>query len=410
MSYRKEKRPQWPADPTLPIPTEMDHTQSHFDIAFSVPFVHRLRFTRDLWDREEQVLLDLLVAPPGRPVRAQFWLDEGLSECHPQLKQRIWRLARRDGALELAGPVQWIPAGEASKNDVHLLERILKVIHEHDLDRQSYIVAVGGGAVLDVVGFAAAIAHRGIRLVRVPTTTLSQADSGVGVKNGINLFQKKNWLGAFAVPWGVINDYAMLETLSDRDFRAGFSEAVKVALLKDAPFFEGLARRARCIAERDSEASAWAIRQSALWHLRHITAGGDTFEMTEARPLDFGHWSAHRLESLSEFTLRHGEAVAIGVAIDTIYSVLRHGLLMSEGRSVLQCLRDLGFSLQHPLLETAREDLFAGLEEFRQHLGGRLTVTMLEAVGKPINVHEIDRTIMNEAIDRVLEFALVSDD
>ena len=90
---------------------------------------------------------------------------------------------------------------------------------------------------LDAVGFAAAIAHRGIRLVRLPTTTLAQADSGVGVKNGVNLFGKKNWLGAFAVPWAVLNDTALLATLPDRDFVAGFSEAVKVALLKSPEVF-----------------------------------------------------------------------------------------------------------------------------------------------------------------------------
>ncbi len=382
----------------------MDPTQSRFDIPFAVPFVHRMRFTQNLWEREERVLLELLATPPDRKARVQFWLDEGLAAAHPELKQRIWKLARRHPSLELAGNVQLVPAGEASKNDVHLLERMLKVIHEHELDRQSYIVVAGGGAVLDVVGFAAAIAHRGIRLIRIPTTTLSQADSGVGVKSGINLFQKKNWLGAFAVPWGVINDYSLLESLDDSDFRSGFSEAVKVSLLKDPPFFHRLHADADRIARREPAACQRAIRESALWHLRHITAGGDPFEMQEARPLDYGHWSAHRLEALTRFELRHGEAVAIGVAIDTYYSVLRHDLPRAEANAVLHCLSALGFDLHHPLLHE-REALFAGLEEFRQHLGGRLTITMLTRIGQPIDVHEIDLEAMNEAIDRVLEFA-----
>lgn len=382
----------------------MDPTQSRFDIPFAVPFVHRMRFTQNLWEREERVLLELLATPPDRKARVQFWLDEGLAAAHPELKQRIWKLARRHRSLELAGSVQLVPAGEASKNDVHLLERMLKVIHEHGLDRQSYIVVAGGGAVLDVVGFAAAIAHRGIRLVRIPTTTLSQADSGVGVKSGINLFQKKNWLGAFAVPWGVINDYSLLESLDDPDFRSGFSEAVKVSLLKDPRFFRRLRADAGRIARREPAACRRVIRESALWHLRHITAGGDPFEMQQARPLDFGHWSAHRLEALTQFELRHGEAVAIGVAIDTYYSVLRHDLPLAEAEAVLHCLCELGFDLHHPLLQQ-RDALFAGLEEFRQHLGGRLTVTMLTRIGHPIDVHEIDLGAMNEAIDRVLEFA-----
>jgi 3-dehydroquinate synthase len=273
---------------------------------------------------------------------------------------------------------------------------MLKVLNEADMDRRSYVVVIGGGAVLDAVGFATAIAHRGLRLIRIPTTTLAQADSGIGVKNGVNLFLKKNWLGSFAVPWGVVNDRALLRTLSDRDFRCGFSEAVKVALLKDPVFFDRILRNARTIAERGE--AAWSvIEDSAHWHLRHITAGGDPFEMLEARPLDYGHWSAHKLEAMSEFELRHGEAVAIGVAIDTVYSSMVHGLPADDAEHVLLALERLGVLIPHPSLKRL-DELFAGLEEFRQHLGGRLTLTMLEGIGAPVNVHEVDRTRMAEAI------------
>lgn len=373
------------------------------DIPFAVPFVHRLRFTQDLWHRDDRVLLDVLEAPPGQKVRIQFWLDEGLAAAHPEFKQRIWSFITRHRHLELAGAVQVIPGGETVKNDIHLLEQMLKVIHAHELDRQSYICVIGGGAVLDAVGFAAAIAHRGIRLIRIPTTTLAQADSGVGVKNSMNLFEKKNWVGTFAVPWAVINDWALLESLGERDFRAGFSEAVKVALLKDPTFFQQLSASASAIQTRDPQASQSAIRRSALWHLRHITAGGDPFEMLEARPLDFGHWSAHRLEVMSGFEIRHGEAVAIGVAIDTLYSALRHGLPRDDAEQVLQCLSRLGFRLSTPLLRDT-DALFAGLEEFRQHLGGRLTVTMLTGIGRPIDVHEVDAELMGRAIEGVYDF------
>ena len=252
--------------------------------------------------------------------------------------------------------------------------------------------------------FATAIAHRGLRLVRLPTTTLAQADSGMGVKNGVNLFGKKNWLGSFAVPWGVVNDASLLTTVSDRDYRCGFSEAVKVSLLKDPAMFDTLCRTARQVAERNQQAAEPMIRGSALLHLAHITRGGDPFEMREARPLDYGHWSAHRLEAMTDFALRHGEAVAIGVAIDTVYSSLVHGLPEADARRVLVCLAELGFSLDHAALQDTRA-LLKGLEEFRQHLGGRLTVTMLRAVGDPIDVHEIDAEAMATAIRRVVRFA-----
>ncbi|MCG8585990.1 MAG: 3-dehydroquinate synthase [Pirellulales bacterium] len=375
------------------------------DIPFSVPAVHRLRFTDDVFGDDTDVLADLLEPSGDRPARVQFWVDEQVLASNPQLQQRIRQFtANHEGRFTRIGNVQIVPGGEAIKNDIHILERMLKVFNAADLDRRSYVVVIGGGAVLDAVGFAAAIAHRGIRLVRIPTTTLAQADSGVGVKNGVNLFGKKNWVGAFAVPWAVVNDAKLLETLSDRDFRCGFSEAVKVSMLKDRAMFDLLCANAKRIGERDMDAARPAIMDSAQLHIRHITAGGDPFEALEARPLDFGHWSAHKLEAVTEFSIRHGEAVAIGVAIDTMYSSLMHSLEQSEARRVLGCLMDLGFDLDHPAL-TNPEPLFAGLEEFRQHLGGRLTVTMVPEIGRAIDVHEIDETAMREAIGMTVDLA-----
>ncbi len=376
-----------------------------FDVSFAVPFVHRLRFTQDVLGADSDTLLELLEASEGKLPRVQFWIDECLAQSRPDLKQRITAFLRNNSdRLISTGNVQLVPGGEITKNDIHILERMLKVFNAADLDRRSYVVVIGGGAVLDAVGFAVAIAHRGLRLVRLPTTTLGQADSGIGVKNSVNLFNKKNWLGTFAVPWGVINDATLLESLSDRDFICGFSEAVKVSLLKDPDMFARLCDTATSIRRREPVAAHTMIRESARWHLQHITRGGDPFEMNEARPLDFGHWSAHKLETMTQFALRHGEAVAIGVAIDTVYSSLAHGLEPRDAQRVLNCLADLGFKLHDPALDDA-DVLFQGMEEFRQHLGGRLTLTMLHGVGKPIDVHEIDRPRMVEAIERVAAFA-----
>lgn len=374
------------------------------DVPFAVPFVHRVRFTRDVLGVDAEVLWEVLEPSEGRVPRVQFWVDDCLLAARPDLPGRLRAQARaQQGRFELVGKIQAVPGGEACKNDVHILERMLKVFHAADLDRRSYVVAIGGGAVLDAVGFAAAIAHRGIRLVRLPTTTLAQADSGIGVKNSVNLFGKKNWIGTFAVPWAVINDAALLQTLSDRDFRCGFAEAVKVALLKSPPFFDQLCRSAARIAARDPDAALPAIQASARLHLEHITRGGDPFEMLEARPLDFGHWSAHKLEALTQFRLRHGEAVALGVAIDSVYSALVHGMPAVDAEQVLAVLAELGFSLHEPALDDPKP-LFEGLEEFRQHLGGRLTLTMLAGVGQPIDVHEVDRSCMRQAIRQVQAF------
>ena len=213
------------------------------DVPFAVPFVQRLRFTRDVLGVDRHVLAELLEPSEGQVSRVQFWLDANVAAAHPGLPGKIHNFAAEFAdRLVLTGPPRIVAGGEAVKNDIHAIQPMLSEFHAAELDRRSYVVVIGGGAVLDAVGFAAAIAHRGLRLIRLPTTTLAQADSGVGVKNGVNLFHTKNWLGAFAVPWAVINDAHLLETLPDRDFLAGFSEAVKVASAEGPPAVRGTLR------------------------------------------------------------------------------------------------------------------------------------------------------------------------
>ena len=388
------------SSPPRPAPAEPAAAGPDYREAFAVPFRHRLLFTTDVFGADRAKLAGLLEPSGDLAPKVQFWVDGHVAAACPGLRGRI------EGFLDWCGPrvrragLFTCEGGEAVKNDFRHVETFLKAINDADLDRRSYVVVVGGGAVLDAVGFAAATAHRGVRLVRLPTTTLAQADSGVGVKNAVNFFGKKNWLGSFGVPWGVINDTGLLASLPDRDFVAGFSEAVKVTLLKSRAGFEQLHADAARIRRRDPAAALPAIRTSAALHLAHITKGGDPFEALEARPLDYGHWSAHRLEAVTNFQVRHGEAVSIGVAIDTVYSSLVHGLPAADAARVLHTLRTLGLPLYHPQIDDT-EALFTGLEEFRQHLGGRLTLTMLRGVGDPLEVHEVDRAAMLEAIARV---------
>jgi 3-dehydroquinate synthase len=379
-----------------------DHaSHNSFDVSFAAQFVHRVRFTKNVLGDDQGVLADLIEGSGEQKPRVQFWLDQHVADANPQFVERLRNFSDcfADQFLRI-GNVQIVPGGETIKNDIHVLERILKIFNVSDLDRRSYVVVIGGGAVLDAVGFAAAIAHRGIRLIRLPSTTLAQADSGMGVKNGVNLFGKKNWIGSFVVPWAVVNDETLLATLSDRDYICGFAEAVKVALLKDAKLFDLIEKEAIQIRQRQSSASHAILRSSAMLHLKHITAGGDPFEMLEARPLDFGHWSAHKMEAMCKFSIRHGEAVACGLAIDAIYSAIKHGLPASIAERVIHLLTNLGFRLDF-LAEIDRHTLLAGLEEFRQHLGGRLTVTMLRGIGDPIDVHHVDREAMMTAIEKV---------
>ena len=239
-------------------------------------------------------------------------------------------------------------------------------------------------------------------MVRMPSTTLSQADSGVGVKNGINAFGKKNFIGTFAPPFAVINDFELLASLSPRDKRAGYVEAVKVALIRDQEFFETIERDSVRLREFEPAAMQQLIFRCADLHVNHIATAGDPFEFGSARPLDFGHWSAHKLEQLSEYRLRHGEAVAIGIALDTIYSRKLGFLDAASSERVLKLLEALGFDLfANELLHADSNHslvVLGGLEEFREHLGGELTITLLKGIGRGFEVHEMSVPKAIEAI------------
>jgi len=388
--------------------------ENSYDIDFEVPFRHRVRFTENLAEQDTDVLLELLDSPSDIKPRVLIVVDDHLLEHSGRVPELISKLETNQdillldgGSTKHPGPAFALPGGETVKNSTEYVEQLLSLINERNLDRRSYVVVIGGGAVLDAASYAAAIAHRGIRVIRIPTTTLAQGDSGVGVKNAINFFKKKNWIGTFAVPWAVINDAALLTTLPSRDFRCGFSEAVKVSLLKSSKDFDELCENAKQIANREMDVAFAAIKKSCLWHLKHITRGGDPFEALEARPLDFGHWSAHKMEQMSGYRLRHGEAVGIGVAIDCIYSSRVFGFPEEDMRRVIQCLEDFKLPLWDSTLNDF-EALQSGLEEFRQHLGGRLTITMLEDVGDPIDVHEIDGDEMRASIEVLRDLTLGS--
>jgi 3-dehydroquinate synthase len=367
-------------------------------------------FTRDLFVRSNPLLCTLTPpSAPAKPARVLFVVDDGVAAAHAGLLDAIRDYAHAHATLlELAAPVLVVPGGEQVKNDPAVLQQVVHAIHDAALCRHSYVAAVGGGAVLDVVGYAAAIAHRGLRLIRVPTTVLAQDDSGVGVKNGVNLFGKKNYLGTFAPPFAVVNDFGFLTTLSDRDWRSGLSEAVKVALIKDPTLFEFLEQHADRLTDRNMASMELVIRRSASLHLSHIAQGGDPFELGSSRPLDFGHWAAHKLEGLTRHRLRHGEAVAIGIALDTTYSHLAGFLPEAEWRRIIDLLQALHLPLYVPQLSRRLEAdddpacVLAGLDEFREHLGGRLTIMLLRGIGTPFDAHEIQRDLVVRSIDTLM--------
>ena len=369
-----------------------------------VSYHHQVHFTHGVFRLDNPTLRDVLAnEKPERIRKAIVIIDEALSLSQPSLSCEIESYFEKHSAcLKLVCPPLIIEGGERAKNSYFHVSEIHSDVEKYHIDRHSYIIAVGGGALLDVVGLAAATAHRGVRHVRIPTTTLSQDDSGVGVKNGINAFGKKNFIGTFAPPFAVINDFQLLNSLPARDKRAGYIEAIKVALIRDKQFFETIEHDAAALAEFEPGAMQRLIYRSAELHLNHIATSGDPFEFGSARPLDFGHWAAHKLEQLSNYEVRHGEAVAVGIALDVLYSRSIGLLEASAAERILTLLEKLGFDIFVNELLNVDADrnllVLKGLEEFREHLGGELTVTLLKQIGEGIEVHTMNLPKVIEAI------------
>lgn len=376
--------------------------------SIQVGFQLRVFFTRKVFAPANSLLHEVLLGGGSERVHGvMIVLDESLAQARPELISDTEQYFAASQRLNLVCPPLIIEGGERTKNSYFHVSEIHSHIDRYHIDRHSYLLAVGGGALLDMVGLAASTAHRGVRHVRIPTTTLSQADSGVGVKNGINAFGKKNFIGTFTPPFAVVNDFDLLNSLSPRDKRAGYVEAVKVALIRNREFFEAIERDAAPLRDFEPEAMQRLIHRCAEMHLNHIATSGDPFEFGSARPLDFGHWSAHKLEQLSEYKIRHGEAVAIGIALDVLYSQKMGFLDAPSAERVLALLEKLDFELYANELLHADSDhsllILNGLEEFREHLGGELAITLLRGIGQGFEVHEMCLPRVVEAIYELQE-------
>src|SRR6476646_5828862 len=329
------------------LPQRGDDRSAVYLQSFAVRYEYPVCFTEHLFARDNLVFRDtLLRREPQRRHRFVAFIDANVAASFPSLAHDIAGYAGVHGdAMQLLTPAEVVPGGEQVKNDPALLTRLQQRLVDLGLDRHAFVVGIGGGAFLDLIGYVASSPHRGIRHIRVPTTVLAQNDSGVGVKNGVNAFGVKNLIGSFAPPFAVLNDIEFLTALEPRDKIAGMAEAVKVALIRDAVFFAWLEAHADELIAFLPQAMAYMSRRCAELHMRQIAHGGDPFESGSARPLDYGHWSAHKLEALTSHEVRHGEAVAIGLALDTRYSVQIGMLAAGSEDRVYKLLKRLGFYL-----------------------------------------------------------------
>lgn len=275
-----------------------------------------------------------------------------------------------------------LPPGEATKSWPHLT-RCVEWLLEERIERRDIVVALGGGVIGDLVGFAAAILRRGVRFVQIPTTLLAQVDSSVGGKTGINSTFGKNLIGAFHQPTLVLADVAVLDTLTPRDFLAGYGEVAKYGLLGDAQFFYWLEENAPDL-RRDI-----SLRQHAVAHSVAMKAGiveRDETEQGERALLNLGHTFGHALEAATGYSdrLLHGEGVAVGCALAFDLSA-RMGLCSQESPSrVVAHLRQMGMPAS--LADIAGElpddaALIALMGQDKKVIDGRLRFVLARAIG-----------------------------
>jgi len=393
-----KNRPHLVNRPAAPRPSWDCHVQS-----FSVPFTYPVYFTRDLFNPDHPLFASVFGPKENRrPHRVVVYLDDGIVRATPDFPDRVTAYFRGHPALNLLAPPAVLAGGERIKNGWQGVQQVMTQLGHHHLCRHSCVVAIGGGSMLDMVGFATSLVHRGVRLIRIPSTVLAQNDAGVGIKNGMDEHGMKNFVGTFAPPYAVINDFDLLLTLDADHWCGGIAEAFKVALIKDLEFFWFLEKNAARLRRRQTDDMERLIRHCAILHLNHIRSGGDPFEQGTARPLDFGHWLAHKLEALSGFAMGHGQAVAIGIALDTYYAAATGLLTVADRNRIVKALKQAGLPVWCDLLPAhergKRLAILDGLDDFREHLGGRLTITLPDGIGNKIEVHAMDERILERGV------------
>lgn len=376
-----------------------------YDQQFTVSFDYPVHFTRQAFELANPTLVETLKRKgETRRHRVAVYVDAGLATAQPTLCEQIKTYFHaQPETVELAGGPTILPGGAAAKMDHALLKDVMWTLGNLHLDRQSFVLAIGGGSMLDAVGFATSMVHRGLRLVRMPSTVLAQNDAGVGVKNGIDEHGQKNFLGTFAPPFAVINDFSLLQTLPQDAWCGGIAEALKVAIIKDRPFLDWICTNATALATRDMPTMERLVHRTAEIHLDHIRSSGDAFEFGSARPLDFGHWAAHKIEMLSGHQIGHGQAVAVGIALDCYYAS-RKGLIATEDlETILTALQQSGLPIYLDVLGQRNSDgeleILDGLRQFQEHLGGRLCVTLPDGLGAKCEVHRMDADVLEAGVE-----------
>ena len=314
--------------------------------------------------------------------------DENVAKTHLQsLTQTL------DGA-GIAHVTKILPPGEASKSFTGL-EALVHWLLDNKVERQDIVIALGGGVIGDLTGFAAATLRRGVRFTQIPTTLLAQVDSSVGGKTGINVPQGKNLVGAFHQPSLVLADLDVLQTLPDREFRAGYAEIVKYAAICDRPFFDWLEDNLDALNNRNNDALSFAIAKSC--QTKADIVAQDEKEHGSRALLNLGHTFAHAYENLTGYSdnLLHGEAVGLGIAQAVQLSYYLSICPEADAQALVKHLAKAGLPVSQadvksgPLKAT---DLVNAMAQDKKVSQGVMTFILMKAIGEAFITNDVSAT------------------
>ncbi|MGC6522671.1 MAG: 3-dehydroquinate synthase [Candidatus Micropelagos thuwalensis] len=311
--------------------------------------------------------------------------DENVAQAH------LERLTQTLDSAGISHVTKIMPPGEASKSFTGL-ETLVDWLLDNKVERQDMVIALGGGVIGDLTGFAASTLRRGVRFTQIPTTLLAQVDSSVGGKTGINVSQGKNLVGAFHQPSLVLADLDVLQTLPDREFRAGYAEIVKYAAICDRPFFDWLESNLDALKSRDSQALSYAIAKSC--QTKADIVAQDEKEHGARALLNLGHTFAHAYENLTGYSdnLLHGEAVGLGMAQAARLSVDLGLCPETDAQALVNHLASAGLPISQTDVKGGpfeATNLVNAMAQDKKVSQGVMTFILMKAIGKAFITNDV---------------------
>lgn len=291
-------------------------------------------------------------------------------------------------------------AGEASKN-TNTVERAYEHLIKHSFDRRDVLIALGGGVVGDLTGFTAATYLRGIDFIQIPTTLLAQTDSSVGGKTGVDFLQFKNMVGAFYMPKLVYMNISTLKTLSKRQFASGAAEIIKHGFIKDRDYTDFIREHSASIMKQDYDTMEEMIYQSCC--IKRDVVERDPKEKGERALLNFGHTIGHAVEKLSDFTLCHGECVAIGMAAAGYLSYQKGNITKEQLDEIRQILESYALPVSLSDFDRTPEEILSATKLDKKMESGKIKFILLKTLGEAYITKEVTDSDILDSIHYIME-------